>query len=241
MNLFSRQLIVVLHQHAGMIQLRRSRENSDLSIPERRAFVKQVFCLSLLRRSLIAELSAQPTAHSAEKKENIMNTFEMNNPELAGQGMPIDITPHFSLLPKTGQVGYSIEEAVAELVDNSIDARQGDTVDVAIMLGGIGDDKASQFLDVEDNGTGMTPEQAKNAVILGLSNKKAEDIGEFGMGMKTACTFIGGRFVVETATEDDEDATLIVYDEEEFKTAAEVGADCLSQAQTLLTRHSHPY
>lgn len=146
-----------------------------------------------------------------------MNTFELTNPELAGQGMSIDITPHPSLLPKTGQVGYSIEEAGAELVDNSIDARQGDTVDITVMLGGIGDEKDAQYLDVEDNGTGMTPEQAKNAVVLGLSNKKAQDIGEFGMGLKTACTFLGGRFVVETATEDDPDATLIVYDEEEFK------------------------
>ena len=146
-----------------------------------------------------------------------MNTFEMSNPELAGRGMTFDITPHPSLLPKTGQVGYSIEEAVAELVDNSIDARLLDTVKVTVMLNGIGDDKASQSLEIEDDGTGMTPQEANNAVILGLSNKKKEDIGAFGMGLKTACTFLGGRFVVETATQDDPDATLVVYDDEEFR------------------------
>ena len=141
----------------------------------------------------------------------------MNNPELAGRGMTLDITPHFSLLPKTGQVGYSIEEAVAELVDNSIDARLLDTVKITVMLGGIGEDKETQSLEIEDDGTGMTPQEANNAVVLGLSNKKKEDIGAFGMGLKTACTFLGGRFVVETATQDDPDATLVVYDDEEFR------------------------
>ena len=174
-----------------------------------------------MQRSLIAELSAQPTAHSAEKKDNIMNTFEMSNPELAGRGMMIDITPNPSLLPKVGQVGYSIEEAVAELVDNSIDARLLDTVKVTIMLNGIGDDKDTQALEIEDDGTGMTPQEANNAVVLGLSNKdnQKDKIGSFGMGMKTACTFLGDHFVVETATEDDPDATLIVYDDEEFRIA----------------------
>lgn len=152
-----------------------------------------------------------------KERKSTMNAFEMNHPELAGRGMILDITPHPSLLPKTGQIGYSIEEAVAELVDNSIDARQGDTVKVTIMLNGIGNDKDLQSLEIEDDGTGMTPQEANNAVVLGLSNKNKDNIGAFGMGLKTACTFLGGRFVVETATEGDSDATLVVYDDEEFR------------------------
>ena len=34
-----------------------------------------------------------------------------------------DITPDLSLMPKLGQSGYSSPQAIAELVDNSIDAR----------------------------------------------------------------------------------------------------------------------
>ena len=170
-------------------------------------------CGALQLRTLFAPCTIQRT----EEKENIMNTFEMSNPELAGRGMTFDITPHPSLLPKTGQVGYSIEEAVAELVDNSIDACLLDTVKVTIMLNGIGDDKDSQSFEIEDDGKGMTLQEANNAVVLGLSNKNKDAIGAFGMGLKTACTFLGGRFVVETATQDDPDATLVVYDDEEFR------------------------
>lgn len=37
--------------------------------------------------------------------------------------IPVDITPDKSLIKKLGLVGYRTEQAVAELVDNSIDAR----------------------------------------------------------------------------------------------------------------------
>jgi len=35
----------------------------------------------------------------------------------------IDITPDKTLFPKLGSSGYSIPQALAELIDNSIDAR----------------------------------------------------------------------------------------------------------------------
>lgn len=35
----------------------------------------------------------------------------------------IDITPHRSILTKIAQTGYSIQEALSELIDNAIDAR----------------------------------------------------------------------------------------------------------------------
>ena len=38
-------------------------------------------------------------------------------------GTTIDITPDKSLIQKLGLVGYRTEQAIAELLDNSIDAR----------------------------------------------------------------------------------------------------------------------
>ena len=35
----------------------------------------------------------------------------------------IDITPHRSIMCKISQTGYSVQEAISELIDNSIDAR----------------------------------------------------------------------------------------------------------------------
>ena len=34
----------------------------------------------------------------------------------------VDVTPHRSIMLKLGQSGYSLSEALAELIDNSIDA-----------------------------------------------------------------------------------------------------------------------
>ena len=36
----------------------------------------------------------------------------------------INILPDRSLMPKIGQTGYSVSQAISELVDNSIDARE---------------------------------------------------------------------------------------------------------------------
>ena len=38
----------------------------------------------------------------------------------------IDVTPDPSLMPKLGQTGYNIPQAIAELIDNAIDARFDD-------------------------------------------------------------------------------------------------------------------
>jgi hypothetical protein len=145
--------------------------------------------------------------------------FETLNPLLMGKGDMIDITPDPSLLPKMGQVGYSIEQAVAELVDNSVDACFGlDRIgEIIIKYGGIDADNGGQSIEVYDDGVGMTELQARDAVVLGKSNKSGQLIGQFGMGMKTACTFLGGRFVIETTTAEDDQATIIVYDEDEFR------------------------
>ena len=62
----------------------------------------------------------------------------------------VDITPDKSLIKKLGSVGYRTEQAVAELIDNSIDARFGETGTVDVTLDfGLGEIKVS------DDGHGM--------------------------------------------------------------------------------------
>lgn len=145
--------------------------------------------------------------------------FETLNPLLMGKGSNIDITPDVSLMPKMGQVGYTIEQAVAELVDNSADASFDleQVGNIIVKYGGIDADSAGQSIEVYDDGVGMTEQQARDAVVLAKSSKGEHLIGKFGMGMKTACTFLGHRFVIETTTAEDDQTTMIVYDEAEFK------------------------
>jgi hypothetical protein len=126
----------------------------------------------------------------------------------------IDITPDVSLLPKSGEVNYRIAEAIAELVDNSIDERlSGKKLHVEIKLSQRGGEK---HIIVTDDASGMTPAQSRDAMILAKSTKKPGKIGEFGLGMKTACSNLGAHFEILTSTKEAKKATKITYDEAQF-------------------------
>ncbi len=120
----------------------------------------------------------------------------------------INITPDKSIYSKLGQAGYTVAEALAELIDNAIDARvQG--VDIEIDLG-------KEKITVQDNGRGMDKKTAAESIVLGKSNKKAGELGQFGLGLKTACMSLGKRFVIETTTKNSDELYILTFDEDEF-------------------------
>jgi hypothetical protein len=126
----------------------------------------------------------------------------------------VDITPDVSLLKKAGEVNYKIPDAVAELVDNPLDEREpGQKLVVEVT---VGQRKGEKFLQVQDDARGMTPNEAAAAMVMARSTKTKGKIGEFGMGMKTACSNLGGHFEIITCTVDSSQATRLIYDEEEF-------------------------
>lgn len=103
-------------------------------------------------------------------------------------------------------------EAVAELIDNAIDARMPDqpvTVDVTYNAG-------EGWIRVDDDGIGMSRPKLSDALVLALSRKEDEDIGKFGLGLKTACTSLGDRFAITTACPDAHYAWVAEYDQEHF-------------------------
>jgi len=123
-----------------------------------------------------------------------------------------DITPHQTLFPKLGQTGYTISEAISELVDNSIDARTAelnDVLEIRVEL------SANEII-ITDNGCGMTKEEAQKSIQLGFSNKQEGDLGQFGLGLKTACTSLGKWFQIITKQKWSYQQYLIEFNEEEF-------------------------
>jgi hypothetical protein len=125
----------------------------------------------------------------------------------------VDITPDPSLLPKSGQVNYKIPDAVGELVDNAVDARiAGTPLTVEVYIG----QRDGGTVQVSDDGSGMSTAAAADAMRMGYSAKVANEIGKFGLGLKTACTNLGRRFEIVTCRSEDETAHRIVYDEEAF-------------------------
>ena len=95
---------------------------------------------------------------------------------------PISLIPSAKRLVKSlRDMGYDFAQAVADIVDNSIEARATVvTVDVEFD----GDDS---WVRIADNGAGMRPEQLREAMRYGAERDyDQEDLGKFGLGLKTA-------------------------------------------------------
>lgn len=92
--------------------------------------------------------------------------------------------------------GYAFDDAVCDVIDNSI-AAGSRTVDVAFRWDG-----ADSSLRVVDNGGGMTRDELVTAMRLGarspLEERAKGDLGRFGLGLKTASFSQGRRLAVSS-------------------------------------------
>ncbi len=96
----------------------------------------------------------------------------------------ISLPPHApALMESTRAIGYSIESAIADIIDNSI-AAQADRVDIDFFPIG------ESFISILDNGVGMTKEELIVAMQYGsrspLDTRNENDLGRYGLGLKTA-------------------------------------------------------
>ena len=113
------------------------------------------------------------------------------------QGKTYSNTPDAALLEDIGQGTYNVQEAVAELVANSFDARVGVSqmrIDVTLT------DKSISILD---NGRGMSEEELADAMILGVKMDLIRPRGHarkglYGLGLKTACASLGRAYSITT-------------------------------------------
>lgn len=87
------------------------------------------------------------------------------------------------LVESTRSIGYSFEAAVADIIDNSISAS---ATEVHICFSS----KDPQWLCIEDDGWGMTPQELENAMRYGSQSstevRRKDDLGRFGLGLKMA-------------------------------------------------------
>ncbi|MCH7560319.1 MAG: ATP-binding protein [Thaumarchaeota archaeon] len=125
----------------------------------------------------------------------------------------IDITPDKSLIKKLGLTGYRTEQAISELIDNSIDARiTGKTERIDVRL-----DFDRGTITITDNGSGMDLTELKNALTIAKETKKeGEKLGHFGLGMKSACSTLGKNFRILTTKKNSDVEFSAEYDEEKW-------------------------
>jgi hypothetical protein len=102
------------------------------------------------------------------------------------------------LIESLRYLGYGNYEAVADLVDNSIDA---DAQSIGIRV----QQRSGQpYISIADTGIGMTRDVLDQAMRLGSLTARDlnSDLGKFGMGLVTASLSIARRCHVITRTED---------------------------------------
>lgn len=89
-----------------------------------------------------------------------------------------------SMIESFRAVGYTLETAVADILDNSITA---EAKNIWIKRKWDGDEST---VAIVDDGCGLTADEAKKAMTLGSKNplhqRESDDLGRFGLGLKTA-------------------------------------------------------
>lgn len=95
----------------------------------------------------------------------------------------IDLPPYApTLMESTRAIGYSIESAIADVIDNSITANST-LIEIDFF-------PIDAFISILDNGIGMSEEELIAAMQYGskspLDERETDDLGRYGLGMKTA-------------------------------------------------------
>lgn len=95
----------------------------------------------------------------------------------------INLPPYApTLMESTRAIGYSVEAAIADIIDNSLTA-QATQININFF-------PINQYIAILDNGYGMTPDQLTNAMQYGSKNpndvRDLTDLGRYGLGLKTA-------------------------------------------------------
>jgi hypothetical protein len=106
-----------------------------------------------------------------------------------------ELPPEAQLLESLRAVGYSLETAVADIVDNSISAL---ATKIDLEFRGL----PKPHLSILDNGEGMTKIELRIAMRLAGKSRSSDrtpaDLGRFGLGLKTASFSQAKRLTVAT-------------------------------------------
>ena len=146
-----------------------------------------------------------------------------------------------TLIESTRSIGYSLESAIADIVDNSI-AANADKVDISFFP------KDEAYISILDNGAGMNEEELDRAMQYGSRNpleaREEKDLGRFGLGLKTASlsqcrrlsvvskqgnAILGRRWDIDHVASVG-DWSLIMLDEEEMSSLPQI--ERLRQAES---------
>ena len=131
-------------------------------------------------------------------EENSEEFDEHKASEVESSGSSQLLPNAYGVLRGFKAIGYSLAEAISDLIDNSIDAKASMAV---IQFGRTNNEL--KFIQVIDNGHGIPPNEIDNAMGWGYQSKKdSKSLGCFGLGMKTAAFSIADSLTVFSKAKD---------------------------------------
>jgi len=104
-----------------------------------------------------------------------------------------NITPATGLVEALRNNGHDPYTAVADIIDNSIDA---DAENIQLLIEKAQDANSKSKLVIIDDGIGMDEETVVRALVFGDHRDPDSSLGRFGVGLKTSATTIGTDFYV---------------------------------------------
>lgn len=128
-----------------------------------------------------------------------------------GESYKINIVPNTSLWMKLGRTKYTIPKALSELIDNSIDNKYGDKVNVDIHFAIDGD-----YIGILDDAQGMDIETLTRALTIAEHIEDGRKIGEHGFGLEAASSYLGKNLLIYTKTADMDTYLKFYYNQQEF-------------------------
>ena len=154
-----------------------------------------------------------------------------------GSTKTIQYIPHHNTLTETAQFFSKPSHALAEFVDNSIQATNANDdgisrdVDVSFYIDAQRPDSELSYVTITDNGCGMDVEKIQNFATFALSQKDRGHIvesgksmiGKFGVGAKQAGFYLGDRISIITKVCDSEYVHEFTLDKKDFEEKAERG------------------
>ena len=140
------------------------------------------------------------------------------------------LTPDKTIYEKLGQGQHQLGDAIAELIDNSFDARTDEQIEgkekllinirvplTKTLPTPTREEDYADYIEIEDNASGMMEDIAKTCLVLAKTSKSGNTHGRYGLGLKHSCLSIGQKFTIITKNIRSKYRYIITYDNETFK------------------------
>ena len=137
-----------------------------------------------------------------------------------------NLTPDKSIYEKLGHGQHELHDAIAELIDNSYDARTAEQennkepliVEIKCQFNKkVGSMAYATSIEIEDNAEGMDEETAKNCLVIAKTTREGKKHGRFGLGIKQSCLSLGKKFTIVTKRKGESKKYTLEFDNDKFK------------------------